>query len=181
MTICSGRSPCRHEAATALCRPRAHRQRRTHAAQLDKRPGTVLCLTKLRQRLITLFPGAAAGITAPMFDARARGGHLVHTRLVLSNQAEYGPLGLAPSPLSRPAQVIDDPPRICAVHSLYRHADTNHSVGETVSVPLQAITLGRCSRGSRPRPPMSPPGSQPTISGDDSVSIEIGEGARVIQ
>lgn len=181
MTICSGGIPCRHGAAPAPGRSRAHGHRRAHAAQLDKRPGTVLCLTRLRQRLITLFPGAADGITAPTFDARARGGHLVHTRLVPSNQAEHSSLGLAPSPLSRPAQVIDDTPRICAAHSLYRHADTNHSVGETFSVPLQAIAFGRRSRGSRPRPPMSPLGSQPNISGDDSVSIEIGEGACVFQ
>lgn len=177
MTICSGRSPCRHEAAPAPNRSRTH----GHAAQLEKRPGTLLCLTRLRQRLITLFPGAADGITAPAFDVRARGGHLVHTRLVPGNQAEYGSLGLAPSPLSRPTQVIDDTSRICAAQSLYCRADTNHSVGETFSVPLQAITLGRCSCGSRPRPPMSPLSSQPNISGADSMSIEIGEGACVFQ
>lgn len=181
MRICSGGSPSRHEAAAAPVGFRAQGHLRAHAAQLYKRPGTVLCLTRLRQRLSTLFPGVIDGLTAPTFNARARGGHLVHTRPVPGNHAEYGSPGLALAPLSRPTQLIDDTPRICAAHSRYCHADTNHSVGETVSVPLQAITLGRCSHGSRPRPPLSPLGSHPTISGDDSVSIEIGEGACVFQ
>ncbi len=155
-------------------------------AQLYKRPEAVIGLLDLHLRKITPCHGEASGVTTSAYGAAVgpthpRGAHTVLTHPDLSNQATYGLLGLPQWPSSRVLKAVSARRRVCATALHWIRLDTNHPVHEMVSVPQRAAGLSWRRRGTRQKPSVSPQGSQPSISGADSVPVEVGEGVCVYE